>query len=106
LSAVLHAYTDERATGILQNCRSALPADGRVLVIESVLPELFNRVDKEVEDRVMSDLNMLAVTGGKERSAAEWTSLLTEAGFELRGITAVPGAQASIIEAAPHNSGR
>jgi SAM-dependent methyltransferase len=101
LSAVLHAYTDERAAGILRNCRSVLPSDGRLLVIEYVLPELFNRVDDDLEERVMSDLNMLAVTGGQERSAAEWRSLLTSGGFELRGITAVPGAQASIIEAAP-----
>jgi precorrin-6B methylase 2 len=100
LSAVLHAYTDERAAGILRNCRSVLPADGRVLVIEYVLPELFNRADKDLEDRVMSDLNMLAVTGGKERSAAEWKALLGQAGFEMLGITPVPGAVGSIIEAA------
>jgi precorrin-6B methylase 2 len=103
LSAVLHAYPDERAAGILRNCRAVLPADGRVLVIESVLPELFNRVDKEMEDRVMNDLNMLAVTGGKERSAPEWTALLAQAGFEVRGITPVPGALAAIIEAAPRD---
>jgi precorrin-6B methylase 2 len=101
LSAVLHAYADERAVGILRNCRAVLPDDGRVLVIECVLPERFNRVDKELEDRVMSDLNMLAVTGGQERNALEWEALLARAGFEVRGITPVPGALASIIEAAP-----
>lgn len=100
LSAVLHAFTDEGAAKVLRNCRSVLPADGRVLIVECVLPDLFNQVDKELEERVMSDLNMLAVTGGRERSAPEWKALLDDAGFEIRGITRVPGAFASIIETA------
>jgi hypothetical protein len=46
-------------------------------------------------------LNMLAVTGGKERSAAEWKTLLNSAGFDCKGIIPVPGGLVSIIEAAP-----
>src|SRR5262245_33334757 len=80
LSAVLHAYTDERAAGILRNCRSVLPADGRLLVIEYVLPELFNRVDEDLEERAMSDLRVLAVTGGPERGADDMWSLLPSGG--------------------------
>ena len=87
--------------GILQNCRSVIPTEGRLLVIEFVLPDAFNRVDKELEQRVMSDLNMLAVTGGKERSAVEWKELLFRAGFDVIRIIAVPGESASIVEAAP-----
>jgi hypothetical protein len=34
----------------------------------------------------MSDLNMLAVTGGKERSEREWRILLEAAGFILIGV--------------------
>ena len=87
---------------ILRNCRAALPADGCVLVIEFVLPELFNCVDRELEKRVMSDLNMMAVTGGKERNASEWKALLLRAGFETRRIIAVPGDfEVGIIEAPP-----
>jgi ubiquinone/menaquinone biosynthesis C-methylase UbiE len=98
---VLHGCSDDAAVGILQNCRSVIPREGRLLVIEFVLPDVFNRVDKELEQRVMSDLNMLAVTGGKERSAVEWKELLQQAGFEVLRIIAVPGESASIIEAAP-----
>jgi hypothetical protein len=101
LKHVLHGYADDAAAQILQNCRSVLPADGRVLVIEYVLPDLFNYVDKELEGRVMSDLNMLAVTGGKERSAAEWKTVLSMGGFDMHRIVAVPGESVSIIEAAP-----
>ena len=78
-----------------------LAAEGRLLVIEFLLPEIVDRADPELEPRLMSDLNMLAVTGGKERSAAEWKSLLHRAGFECRGILPVAGELVSIIEAAP-----
>ena len=39
----------------------------------------------------MSDLNMLAVTGGKERSEREWKTLLEASGFELVAVHPVGG---------------
>ena len=101
LQHVLHAYNDDTAAGILGNVRAAVPADGRLLVIECVLPDLFNVVDTELESRVMSDLNMLAVTGGKERSAAEWRQLLPKGGFEVQRTITVTDGWASIVEGVP-----
>jgi hypothetical protein len=54
----------------------------------------------------MSDLNMLAVTGGKERSEREWRTLLEAAGFSLIGVHPVGGdtqlvRNAGIVEARP-----
>jgi len=98
---VLHGYSDGEAAGILRNVRNVIPADGRLLVIEFVLPDLFNTVDAELEYRVMSDLNMLAVTGGKERSAAEWRELLPQGGFQVQRVIAVPDSPASIVEGVP-----
>ncbi len=100
LKHVLHGYDDEGAVEILSRCRSVLPDGGRVLVIEFVLPDVVDRVDPALERRLMSDLNMLAVTGGKERSAVEWKNLLRSAGFECKRIIPVPGDLVSIIEAA------
>jgi SAM-dependent methyltransferase len=99
LKHVLHGCDDERAIGILRNCRAAMPKGGRVLVVEFVLPDVVERADLELERRLMSDLNMMAVTGGKERSAAEWKPLLSSAGLECAGITAVPRDLVSIVEA-------
>lgn len=96
---LLHGYGDEAAIGILRNCRSVLPADGRLLVIEFVLPDVVDHADLDLEFRLMSDLNMLAVTGGKERSAIEWKALLKSSGFQCRSITPVTGELVSIIEA-------
>jgi len=99
LKHVLHGYDDEQAVRILKNCRSAMPGDGRVLVMEFVLPNTINRVDLDLERCLMSDLNMLAVTGGRERTEGDWTRLLERAGLQLlRGIP-VPGDPTSVIEA-------
>jgi hypothetical protein len=104
LKHVLHGCEDEAALGILRNCLAVMPKQGRLLVIEFVLPNVVDHADSELEYRLMSDLNMLAVTGGKERSAAEWKKLLSSAGFECRGIVPVPGALVSIVEAAPQSA--
>jgi O-methyltransferase domain/Dimerisation domain len=101
LKHVLHGYSDDAATDILRKCRDAISADGRLLVIEFVLPAVVNSVDQELERRLMSDLNMLAVTGGRERNAVEWKKLLRRANFRITRIIDVPGDSACIIEAAP-----
>ena len=98
---VLHGYGDEAAIGILRNCRSVVPKEGRVLIIEFVLPDVVDHADPELEVRLMSDLNMLAVTGGKERSAPEWKKLLSSAGFDFERSIPVPGELVSIVEAKP-----
>jgi hypothetical protein len=64
---------------ILENCRRALRPDGRVILIERVMPALA----KDAPDTVRVDLHMLAVTGGRERSEAEYQELLEAAGFNL-----------------------
>lgn len=104
LKHVLHGYDDERAVRILKNCRSAMPGDGRILVIEFVLPDTVNRVDPELERCLMSDLNMLAVTGGKERTEAEWARLLERADLQILRVIPVPGDPVSVIEASRRQS--
>jgi hypothetical protein len=97
---VLHAYNDAAAGGILRNCRQVVPCGGRLLVIEGVLPDVVDGVDQDLESWLMSDLNMLAITGGRERSAIEWRNLLERAGFECRRIIPIPENRGSILEAA------
>ncbi len=100
LKHVLHGFPDDGAINILRNCSDVLGPNGRVLVIEFVLPDVVNRADPALEVRLMSDLNMMTVTGGRERSGVEWKALLEEAGLECRGITAVKGDLASVVEGA------
>lgn len=76
LKWILHDWDDRRAVTILRNCREAAAKGSRLLVIESVLPD----GDAPSPGR-LSDLNMLAMTGGRERSASEYRAMLEAAGF-------------------------
>jgi hypothetical protein len=96
---VLHGYDDAAAQRILQNVRRVMDPECRLLVIEVVLPDRVDRADPEIEELLMSDLNMLAVTGGRERSESEWRALLGWAGLELRGVLPVRGHSCRILEA-------
>jgi O-methyltransferase domain/Dimerisation domain len=106
LKHVLHGYRDAEAVGVLRNCRAVIPQNGSLLVIEFVLPPLVSYPDPQLEGRLMSDLNMLAVTGGRERSEREWRALLEAAGFILTRVCQVGGdtlmvRNVAIVEAKP-----
>ena len=78
LANVLHDWDDARATEILGNCRRAMAADGRVLIVERLIAD-----DPAAALPVLlSDLNMLVITGGRERTNAEYGDLLTGAGLK------------------------
>lgn len=101
LKHVLHGYTDDKAIAILRNCRAVVPATGSLLVIEFVLPDIVREPAPELVTRFLSDLNMLAVTSGRERSEHEWRQLLEESGFTLERNIPVPEMDMSILEARP-----
>ncbi|MBD0275020.1 MAG: methyltransferase, partial [Acetobacteraceae bacterium] len=95
LQKVLHDWDDVRAGTILTNCRRAMPAGGRLLVAEYVVPT----GDAPSLGKV-SDLTMLVMLGGRERTEAEFRALLERGGFAVRRI--VPTASPfSVIEATP-----
>jgi len=87
---VLHGYPDDAAVQILRNCRTSLPDDGRILIVEFALPDVIDRADPDLEKRLLSDLNMLAVTGGRERSTMEWRTLVTRSGLRCNRVIPVP----------------
>ena len=77
LSTILHDWDDESATAILQTIRKAAPADARLLVIETILPE-----GNEPNGAKWLDLLMLVLFAGRERDDAQWRTLLADGGFE------------------------
>jgi hypothetical protein len=98
---VLHIFEDDKALRILANCRKVMAATDRMLVLEHVLPSQVQQADQVVENALMLDMNMLAVTGGGERSEAAWRALLRSGGFELSRIVAAEGTTVRVIEAIP-----
>jgi SAM-dependent methyltransferase len=97
LKWIIHDWDDERSLAILRNCHRAMPPEGRLLLVERVVPERTDR-SADTQSTLLTDLNMLVLTGGHERTAAEYRALLGGAGFALARIvpTATP---LGIIEA-------
>jgi hypothetical protein len=99
LKVVIHDWADDRAQTILLNCRKAMGPDGRLLLVERVISERpqCTFVDQRA---ALMDLNMLILTGGRERTKGEFVKLLESAGFTLLGASPTPGGL-SVIEAVP-----
>jgi ubiquinone/menaquinone biosynthesis C-methylase UbiE len=106
LKHVLHGRQHGDAVTILKNCHAVIPQNGSLLIVEFILPPLVSHADPQLEAHLMSDLNMLAVTGGRERSEREWRTLLEAAGFLLTAVYPVGGddlliRNVGILEAKP-----
>jgi hypothetical protein len=91
---IIHDWDDARALKILRNIRDVIGgAPGRVILLESVLP-----AGNAPDFGKIIDLEMLAMPGGRERTADEFDALFAQAGFELTRV--VPTASAlSVVEA-------
>jgi hypothetical protein len=79
LKSVLHDWADDDAAKILRTLHEMMPHDARLYIIERLLPSR----SADEPDTVWIDLAMLAVTGGRERTRAEYASLLDHAGLRL-----------------------
>jgi hypothetical protein len=79
---IIHDWTDEQCVQILGHCRKVIPADGKLLIADCVVP-----AGNEPCMAKNMDITMLAFPGGQERTEAEFRSLLGASGFELNSIT-------------------
>ena len=98
LKSILHDWPDDRCATILGHCRGHLPADGRVLIVEPVLPEI---VDATPPVMYLSDLNMLVNLGGRERTRGEFETLCRRAGFAVTDVISLAPTGFCLIEATP-----
>lgn len=99
LSHVLHNWDDENSLRILRNCRAAMEPQSKLLIIEIVLPVHLSQ-SPMTYPIVMTDLQMLVMTGGRERTESEFRALLQDAGFELQRVIQTRGLD-SLIECVP-----
>ncbi|WP_052852523.1 methyltransferase [Streptomyces avicenniae] len=84
LSRVIHDWNDEDALRILRAVRQAMPPGARLILIDKVIPAVTG-----FHPGKFSDLQMLVVLGGQERTLDELTALLDRAGFRITD-TAMP----------------
>ncbi len=93
LKFILHDWTDAQSAVILRNIRAAVAPRGRIAIAEIVLPD-----DGQPSPDYLMDLNMMVMTGGRERTASEFQELLRKAGFRLESVTPT-GSPLSLVQA-------
>ncbi|MER5517022.1 methyltransferase [Streptomyces sp. NPDC002763] len=94
LKYILHDWDDASCVRILQNCRASLTNGGRVAVVDHLVGET-----GEPGLAPLMDMNMLDMTGGRERQIAEFDALFTAAG--LRRVKVSTAGAFAVIEAEP-----
>lgn len=78
---IIHDWNDEQSITIMKNCAKALPSNGKLILVEAVVPP-----GDEMHFAKFIDLNMLVMTGGKERTEEEFRQLYEASGFKLTRI--------------------
>jgi SAM-dependent methyltransferase len=78
LKWIIHDWNDEQSVTILKNAHRALAENGKLILVEAVVPS-----DSGPHFAKFIDLNMLVMTGGRERTEAEFRKLYERAGFRL-----------------------
>jgi SAM-dependent methyltransferase len=94
LGHVLHSWDDEEAAAILKVIRQAIPAGGRLLLLERIVPAGNRRHLSKA-----ADISMLLLFGsGRERTEREFIKLLQTANFRVTRVEKGRGAE-NVIEA-------
>jgi hypothetical protein len=110
LSWILHDWDDASCIRILQNCRSAIGDQGKLLVVEYIIPEKTAEVPEQPKSAAeivagLLDIEMLVLLTGRERTLAEYRQLLSAGGFEISRVTNLAMTSAgsrTILEAVAH----
>jgi hypothetical protein len=89
---IIHDWDDERCVRLLSNCRAAMSAGGRVLVVDHVVAP-GNRFDWGK----LMDINMMVMMGSRERTKEEFRQLFLRAGLRLKRVIRT-GSPLSILE--------
>ena len=96
LKSIIHDWDDGTAEKILRNVRNATAPNGRLLLLEAVLPERATS-----NWAAVLDIEMMVSAGGRERTRPEFADLLARSGFRLTRVVDTATPMMSIIEAVP-----
>jgi hypothetical protein len=81
LCRVIHDWNDQNAVQILSNVRRPMNERQKLLIIERIMD-----LQSLNAETTLSDVNMLVMNGGRERTEAEFERLLHSAGFDIVSI--------------------
>jgi hypothetical protein len=86
LQRILHDWPDDECVRILRNCRAVMAPYAKLIVVERVVPARIGVTALDV-DLAVSDLNMLVMLGGRERTLAQFRTLFEAAALRLHCTT-------------------
>ena len=95
LASILHDWDDDRCVAILTKCREVMPTEGKLLVVELVLP-----AGDVPHPGKWVDLHMLVMASGRERTETQYKALFISGGFNLMQVSPLPSGQ-SVLAAVP-----
>ncbi len=93
LKHIIHDWDDEASVRILRNVRSAAAAGSALLLVEVVIPE-----GEGGSIGKWTDMEMLVINNGRERTENQYRRLFEQAGFQMTGVVDT-ASRFSIIEA-------
>jgi hypothetical protein len=91
---ILHDWSDEKCAVLLKRCREAIPAHGKLVILDAVMVP-----GNDPHPAKWLDLYMMVALGGRERTEDDFRSLLAAAGFKLTMARPLPAV--GILEAVP-----
>ena len=94
---IIHDWNDDECAQILGHCRRVVPMDGRLILVECVVP-----IDNAPSIAKEFDMTMLTFPGGIERTESEFRALLDRSGFALTSVTPTT-TMVSVVEGRPRN---
>lgn len=92
LKRIIHDWNDDTCAGILRRCRDAVIDGGRVIVVDAVVP-----VGNDFHFSKPSDLLMMVILDGRERTETDFRALFDRAGLKLNRIVQT-ASSVSIVE--------
>ena len=90
---IIHDWYDDKCTTLLKHCHGVMKPGGNLLIVDQVLPE-----GNAPSFGKFSDLIMMVMPGGMERTEAEFKALLTGAGFKFSRVVPTKSI-VSVVEA-------
>lgn len=100
----MHDWCDEESIKILKKCKEAIPSKengGKVIILDMIVDHnQEGEYRKSSETKLCSDMLMMVLVGGRERTKKNWEELFKSSGFGEYKITASIGLR-SLIEVYP-----
>ena len=91
---VLHDWSDEEVIQILKVTYEAMPVGAKLLIIDAVIPDEPNKAHAGK----LLDINIMALTTGKERTLAEFKHVIEQAGLTFTGLIQAGTEISSMVE--------